>query len=76
MGGHDGSNALAGDTHDGGNKAMRVEGRRAEKTHQIKNIQGRSDIQTKKTMLLKKQTKKGGVIFFLSASVIHAVESV
>lgn len=43
MGGHDGSNALAGDTHDGGNKAMRVEGRR---THQIKNIQGRSDIQT------------------------------
>lgn len=48
MGGHDGSNALAGDTHDGGNKAMWVEGRRAEKTNQMKIIQGRSDIQTEK----------------------------
>lgn len=64
MGGHDGSNALAGDTHDGENKAMWVEGRRAEKTNQMKIIQGRSDIQTEKKMLLKKQTKKGGVFFF------------
>lgn len=58
MGGHDGSNALAGDTHDGGNKAMRVEGRRAEKTHQIKNIQGRTDIQTEKKCCIKNKQKK------------------
>lgn len=30
MRGHGGSNALAGDTHDGGNKAMRGEGRNGE----------------------------------------------
>lgn len=57
MGGHDGSNALAGDTHDGGNKAMRVEGRRVEKTNQMKIIQGRSDIQTEKKCCLKNKQK-------------------
>lgn len=72
MGGHDGSNALAGDTRDGGNKAMRAEGRRAEKTNQIKNIQGRSDIQTK----TKTNKKRGWGDFFLSVTVIHVVESV
>lgn len=49
MGGRDGSNASAGDTRDGGNRATggsggkKEKGRRAEKTNEMKITQGRSD---------------------------------
>lgn len=40
MRGHGGSNAVAGDTHDGGNKAMRVKEGRVEKKIKWKSYKG------------------------------------